>query len=261
MDWLLNLSVPAMTLVVLALVYLVTAVIYLVVTHLATGERARAFKAVSPGMLPPLSVVFALLIAFLASQVWSEAERASTAVNREASSLRAAVLLADDFPGGPDARMRELIRQHIQTAVREEWPTMARGGATLTIVPVALGQALRLALSLDPKTPGQSIAQREMVTALQTALDARRQRIVLSGSRVNGVKWGAVLVQAALMLIAIAMVHSDNPTANRIILGLFATCVATAILLVAANSRPFSGAISVQPTLLQQVMPEAGSGT
>jgi len=260
-DWLLNLSIPAMILVVLALVYLVTAVIYLIVTRLATGERTRVFKAVSPGMLPPMSVVFALLIAFLASQVWSDSDRASAAVNREASALRAVVLLSDQFPGEPDTQMRGLIRQHIQTAVRDEWPAMARHGVTLTIMPGALAQALKLALSLDPRTPGQNIAQREMVTALQTALDARRQRIVLSGSSVNTVKWGAVLVQAALMLIAIALVHCDTPATNRLILGLFASAVAAAIVLVAANSRPFSGAISVQPTLLLQVMPEADAGT
>src|SRR5262245_5951717 len=124
-----------MMLVVLALVYLVTAVIYLVITHLATGDRTRVFKAVSPGMLPPLSVVFALLIAFLASQVWSEAERASTAVNREASALRATMLLVGEFPGEPDTQMRGLIRQHIETAVRDEWPAMARRGVTLTLVP------------------------------------------------------------------------------------------------------------------------------
>lgn len=261
MDWILNLSVPAMTLVVLALVYIVTAVVYWVVTRLATGERTRVFKAISPGMLPPMSVVFALLIAFLASQVWSEAERASMAVNREASALRAVVLLSSEFPGQPDARMRELIRRHIQTAVRDEWPAMARRGVTLLIVSSDLAQALKLALSLDPHTPGQNIAQREMVTSLQTALDARRQRVVLSGSSVNAVKWWAVLAQAALMLIAIALVHCDTPAANRIILGLFATGVAAAIVLVAANSQPFSGAISVHPTLLLQVMPEADGGT
>ena len=260
MDWLLNLSIPAMTLVVLVLVYLVTAIVYLIVTRLATGERIRVFKAISPGMLPPMAVVFGLLIAFLASQVWSDSDRASAAVNREASALRATVLLADQFPGQADTQMRVLIRQHIQTAVRDEWPAMARRGVTLSIVSGALARALKLTLSLDPKTPGQNIAQREMVTAVQNALDARRQRIVLSGSTVNAVKWTAVLAQAALMLIAIAMVHCDSPTTNRIILGLFATGVAAAIVLVAANSRPFSGAISVQPTLLLQVMPETDGG-
>jgi Protein of unknown function (DUF4239) len=257
LDWLLNLPIPAMTLVILAAVYLFTAGIYLVVTRLAVGERTRAFKAISPGMLPPLAIVFALLVGFLAAQVWSDADRAGTAVNREASALRAAVLLADQFPGEPEARMRELIRQHIQTAVRDEWPAMARRGVTLSIVPGNLAQALKLALGLDPHTPGQNIAQRELVASIQTALDARRQRIVLSGSSVNAVKWGALLVQAGLILLTIAMVHCDNPAANRIVLGIFATGAAAAIILIASHSRPFSGPIAVRPTLLLQVMPEA----
>jgi len=158
LDWLLNLPIPAMTLVILAAVYLVTAGIYLAITRLAVGERTRTFKAISPGMLPPLSVVFALLVGFLAAQVWSDADRAATAVNREASALRAAVLLTDQFPGEPEARMRELIRQHIATSVQEEWPAMARHRVTLSIVPGNLAQALKLALGLEPHTPGQNIA-------------------------------------------------------------------------------------------------------
>ena len=96
------------------------------------------------------------------------------------------------------------------------------------------------------------------MASIQTALDARRQRIVLSGSTVNAVKWGALLVQAGLIPLAIAMVHSDNPPSNRIILGIFATGMAAAIILIAAYSRPFSGALAVQPALLLQVMPEGG---
>jgi hypothetical protein len=56
------------------------------------------------------------------------------------------------------------------------------------------------------------------------------------------------------------MVHCDNPVTNRIILGIFATGSAAAILLIASHSRPFSGAIAVRPTLLLQVMPEGGGG-
>lgn len=261
MDWLLNLPVPWMALVILGFVYLGTAVIYQVVNRLAVGERAKAFKAISPGMLPPLAVVFGLLVGFLAAQVWSDADRAATAVTHEASDLRASVLLSEQFPGPTEARFHELIRDHIQTAVTREWPAMAQHNVTLAIVPTALADALRLALSLDPRTPGQAIAQRELVGALQNALDARRQRIVLSGSQVNGTKWCTLLVTAGLMLVAIAMVHSDNPLANRIILTIFATGVAVAFLLIAAHSRPFTGDISVRPTVLLHVMPEAQRGT
>ena len=53
-DWLLNLSIPWMTLVIFAAAYLIAACIYLAVVKLAVGDRARVFKAFSPGMLPPL---------------------------------------------------------------------------------------------------------------------------------------------------------------------------------------------------------------
>jgi hypothetical protein len=48
-DWILNLPVLWMAVVVLGAIYLMTAAIYLVVTALAVAERARAFKAISPG--------------------------------------------------------------------------------------------------------------------------------------------------------------------------------------------------------------------
>ena len=101
-------------------------------------------------------------------------------------------------------------------------------------------------------------AQREMVASLGSALDARRQRIILSRSSIDWVKWSVLLAQAGLTLLAIAMVHSDNRSANRIILAIFATAVGVAVLLIASHGRPFTGELSVPPSVLLQVMPEAG---
>jgi hypothetical protein len=89
-------------------------------------------------------------------------------------------------------------------------------------------------------------------------LETRRQRIILSRSSINWVKWTVLLVQAGLTLITIAMVHSDNRAANRIIMTIFATGVGVAVVLIASHSRPFTGEIPVRPTVLLQVMPEAG---
>jgi hypothetical protein len=59
-DWFHSLPVAWMALLVFGFTYFVVAVIYAVVRVLAVGERARAFKSVSPGMLPPLGIVFGL---------------------------------------------------------------------------------------------------------------------------------------------------------------------------------------------------------
>ena len=257
-DWLLALPVVWMAITILSAIYLATAVLYIAVTKLSLGERARAFKAVSPGMLPPLAIVFALLVGFLAAQAWNDGDRAHTAVNREASALRAVVLLGAGLPGETDARLRELIRTHIQHTVTEEWPAMGRHSATLSLAPAPLAEALRLSLAIAPSDNGQAAAQRGVIDALQSALDARRQRIILSASSVNWVKWMVLLVQAALTLLTVALIHSDNPVTCRIILTIFATSVGMAIVLIAAHSRPFTGELAVRPAVLLQVMPEAG---
>jgi hypothetical protein len=151
--------------------------------------------------------------------------------------------------------MRVLLRRQIDESVTEEWPAMARGDATLTVIPVALDGALRLAISLTPRTEGQKTAQREVVASVQAALDARRQRIILSESSVNWIKWTGVLLVGALTLLAIAFVQSGNRLAAAIALWLFASAMACSLLLIAAQDRPFSGQFRIRPDMLQQVIP------
>ena len=66
-DWLHELPVVWMTVVVFATIYAMTAAIYGIVVALAVGERGRAFKAISPGMLSPLGIIFGLFVAFVAA--------------------------------------------------------------------------------------------------------------------------------------------------------------------------------------------------
>ena len=129
-DWLHNLPIVWMTLLVFGLTALVIAAIYVLVTVLSVGERARSFRAVSPGMLPPLGILVALFIAFTAAQVWNDNDRAHSVVDRESSALRTVVILAATFPGEPDARLRSLIRSYVANAVAQEWPMMAHRTAT-----------------------------------------------------------------------------------------------------------------------------------
>jgi positive regulator of sigma E activity len=119
-------------------------------------------------------------------------------------------------------------------------------------------ECLQTTLAITPADEGQRMAQHDVITALEGALEARRQRIVISQSSVSTVKWAGLFLQALCALIAIAMVHSDNRLTCRIALMLFATGIALSVLLIAAYSRPFTGEISVGPELLKQVV--AGTG-
>ena len=178
----------------------------------------------------------------------------------EASALRAVVLLARNFPEEQRTRIDALIKRHIEVAVQQEWPEMAHQRATLSPLATHLIEALDNAFALKPADESQQTAKPEMIRALRTALDARRQRIVISEFAVGAVKWAAILFQALCTLVAIAMVHADNRRACAITLTLFATGVALSVLLIAAYSRPFTGEISVTPELLKQVIATEAKG-
>jgi hypothetical protein len=254
-DWLANLPVAWIAAVIFAVMALLTAAIYALVMWLAEGERADALKAVSPGMLPPMGILFALIVGFLAVGVWGNLDRAEEAVNHEASALRSVVLLSNELPPDLRVRMRALIRRQIESAVNNEWPAMEARRASLTAIPAPLANALHLAIGLDPRSHGQALDQREMVESIQNALDARRQRIIVSGASVDAVKWVGLIALAALALFAIALVHSGNRTTAAIAMGVFATSVAVVITMLAAQDRPFTGQLGLDPDALEQVMP------
>ena len=249
-DWLLNLPVPWMALFIFLITYLIAGSIGFVVTTLAVNERAKGFKAVSPGVLPVFGILFALLVGFIAVEVWGNFEKAKSAVTTEASALRAVILLAGAFPDEQRTRIYALVNRHIDESVKE-WPEMVQRRATLATLPTALIEALHETLALKPADDSQRAAQPEMVKELHIALDARRQRIVISESSLGTVKWVGILLQGLCTLVAFAVVHSDNRLARAITLTLLATGVAMSVLLIAAYSRPFT---SVGPELLKQVI-------
>src|SRR5258708_255798 len=200
-DWLHNLPVPWMALVVFGFTYLLAAAIHAGVAVLAAGKRTKSLTAISPGMLAPLGIIFGLFVAFTAAQVWNDNDRAGAAVSREASALRSVIVLASSFADEPETKLRGLIRAYIEEAASVEWPMMARQTASLKASPRPLAEALQFVLSLTTTGPGPQIAQREIASAIEAALDARRQRIIGSRAEVNLVKWFCLYLQAVCALL------------------------------------------------------------
>ena len=254
-NWLHNLPVAWMAVAVFGATFALAGVTFALVDRFKSATAMGAFKAVTPGILSPLGVLIGLFVAFTAAQVWTDTDKAHDAVNREASALRSAVILAGVFGTSTERNLRGLIHAYITESIGQEWPAMAAGSATLTTSPATLNQALRSTLALTPANAGQEIAQREIVAALERTLEARRQRVLVSQSQVDPTKWVCLALQAACAFLAIAIIHAHNRLASALTLATFAAGVAAAVLLILANDRPFTGELEVKPEPLLQVMP------
>jgi Protein of unknown function (DUF4239) len=154
--------------------------------------------------------VFGLLVGFVAVPAWNDFDEAKVAVATEYSALRLLVLLDESLPDEQRIHLGTLINRHIDEAANQEWPAMAQHRLTLASSPTSLLEALQLTLLMKPQDESQRRTQGEMVAALNTALDAWHRRISISQSGVGPIEWAAILLPGLCMLIAIAIVHSDN---------------------------------------------------
>ena len=253
-DWFHGLPVSWMALLVFGFTYMLALAFHAGVGALARSGHAKSFKAVSPGMLSPLGVLFGLFVAFTAAQVWGDNDRASAAVIHEASALRTALVFAASLPGEPEAKLHDLIKTYAHETATVEWPMMAHRTASFNVTPRPIQEALQLVLSPTAVNSGQQAAQHEITTALEAALDARRQRIIVSRAEVNAVKWSCLYLQIICALLAIALIHCDDRLSSLLAMGLFATGASASVLLIAAYDRPFVGKLAVTPEPLLQII-------
>ena len=189
LNWVTSQATFVIGVIALAFCYLMGLAAFATVELAARRGHRVALKAVSPVTLTPLAVVFGLLMAFLAADVWPNFDRARTFVGQEATQLSEVLVFADALR--PEIRLlvRREIRDHVRNTVEREWPAMASGRATLRELPPPLVAALGSILAMNPEHAGQRLAQQHAVGAIEKALEARRQRILLSRMSVGGVKW------------------------------------------------------------------------
>jgi hypothetical protein len=253
--WIESQPLIVITLLVFGFCFALTIAIAGAASLMSGRPIAKQLKGVSPVTLTPLAVILALLIAFLASRVWTNVDHAGEYVGREASSLREALLLADALPADVRLNVRAAVKRHLQFVIADDWPAMARVQASLQNRPAGLTEAITALLSFETAQPTQQLAQRRALAALEQAFEARQRRIQLSHLEIAPIQWTVVLVLTVLILMTIAMIHIDNLPAMAATMAIFSTAVAVCVILLIAYDRPFaSGGVTMQPALFQAIV-------
>jgi hypothetical protein len=252
--WLEAQNTSVIALIVFAFCYLLAIAMLMIGAVLSAHPIAGKVNATTPAMLTPLGVITGLLIAFLAARVWSNVDRAQAYVAQEASDIREAALLAASLPTDLSAAIRDDIKVYLRFIDQDDWPAMLEGRASLEHPPPGLPEALTTLLSYEPQHVGQRVAQQDIAHAIERALQVRRSRILLSEAAISPPQWIAIILLDALILLTIAMLHVGRHATTAINLFVFSTAVATCLVILMINDRPFTtGGVVVQPGPLHEV--------
>ncbi|WP_024513436.1 DUF4239 domain-containing protein [Bradyrhizobium sp. ARR65] len=234
--------------------YLCAAIVFVIARVSVSKPIANELKATTPVMLTPLSVLTGLVIAFVASRTWTNFDHATAILRDEVRNIEEIVTLAERLPQNVQTEIRHAIGQYLQFT-KDEWPAMLAGSAKMRTSVPGLTDAMSTILSFVPQNPGQQIAQQRTLVAIEQAIDARRNRILLSEASVLPMQWIVIVALGTLMLVTVAIVHIDRPPAMAVNLFILSTAVAVCLVLLLVNDRPFStGGFEIRPgSLLGQI--------
>ena len=253
--WLETQQTPVIVLLIFAFCYVLAIVMLIAAAVISAHPIAGKVNATTPAMLTPLGVITGLVIAFLAARVWANFDHAQAYVVEEATAIRAAVLLSAVLPAEVRTAVRDDMKQYLQFVDTEDWPAMLKGQSNIRQPPPGLPEALTTLLSYDPQRAGQQTAQREIASAIQRALQARRNRILLSEAAISPPQWIVILVLDALILLTIAMLHVGRHATTAINLFIFSTAIAACLVILMINDRPFnSGGVEIERAPLEEIM-------
>lgn len=201
----------------------------------------RTCQGVAAPFINIVGVLFSLTMAFLANDTWSAHDRATRAIYREADSLHSLVALATTLPAPLGERLRDGLAGYA-AASAAEWPLLARRAESADVVARADALLVLLASSEMERAAGPNVQQLMLRKAAEIR-DERDQRVALSQTHVNPLKWLGMAFLGLLTLLSIAVVHVERPRAAFVAIVLFALAAAPTAAIVLIQGNPFQ-----QPT-------------
>jgi Protein of unknown function (DUF4239) len=253
--WLEAQPISVIVLVVFGITYLFAALVFVLVS-IAPANWLHHFKQISSETVTALAVVLGVLLGFLAARVWANYDRALLLVDQEAAALSATLMFAETFPPEIKERLRDAVLGYAKSVVEDEWPAMARREVIAGVPSPALRDALATVLGFTPTRPGEAIAQKRAVVALEEAIEARRSRITLSGINIHRIQWRVIMGLYALVIVTVAMVQAGNRVSTAIALFLVSSATATSFALLLAYDHPLNdrGGAFVEPAPLRELL-------
>lgn len=207
---------------------------------------ATSLQGVAPPFINVVGVLFALTLAFLANDTWIAHDRAVKAVYKEADSLHAIGTLASKLPEPLKSELKHVLIAYADANVAE-WPNLADRKINPEVSDRADALFNLIASSRIAVAAGDNV-QEVMLRKMSEISDERDQRIALSQTHVNPLKWLGMGFLGLLTLISVAMVHLENPRAAFSAMLIFALAAAPTAAIVLVQGNPFQPPANVSPT-------------
>jgi hypothetical protein len=192
-----------------------------------------------------MGVVFAVLLAFVFNEIWSEYNVAAQAINGESGALRGAAMLAHNLPDRQGRDVERAILNYAKVVTNFEWRAMANREES----PEAMGAfeaIVEAAERLNVAAPADTAIQGQILSLLAQAHTYRETRMYQANRGLPIVIWLILSFYAVALVLFVLFAGVQSGVAHMTFASVFAISVVLALIVVRMLDYPFEGALALR---------------
>src|SRR5215469_10922405 len=219
------------------------AVICALLHRMVHHDRFRRYHEVGYAVFLQLGVIFAVLLAFVFNNVWSEYNVASQAVDSECASLHGIAILSDRLPSPARTAILGDLHAYLSTVLDREWPDMQQRNKSRA----ASGrfQLLWQTVETVVTDPADTQVRGQLLNLLAAAHQSRETRLFQMTQGVPGLVWGLLIIFASGLIGCMLVFAAEASLSKAVLVGVFTSSLTLALLTVRMLDFPFESALQL----------------
>ncbi len=218
------------------------------VVHRHVPIRTRtSHHEVGAAIFLQLGVLFAVLLAFVFNEAYSEYGAAQQAIDLECGALHASAMLSSTLPGAEARDLLHLQADYLRDVVDLEWPELGTHRRSDDTAMRALTVLMQHAARLPVTDPSIGPLKSQLLTLLSEAHAQREVRLYQATNGLPDVLWIVLIGFDAVLTVFVAFSGLLNYLSLALFSMLFSTFATTTLVLVRLLDYPFEGALGLSP--------------
>ena len=209
-------------------------------------EVRRAHNDLAGFTVAIISVVYAVLLAFIAIATWESFTSAGEIVEREADYVGSVYRDTQGLPLAMGQGIRDDLRQYVDVVINDEWP-LQRQGKTPEQGWVPLHKLHTAIVTMHPQNLGEAVIEGELLRTLNQLYMARNSRLSAIQGHIPPVIWWIIFLGGAITTGYTYLFGFESFPLHLVMTAAVAAMLALVVVLIVALDWPFRGEISVAP--------------
>lgn len=216
-------------------------------------DQLKANNEIAGFKFATVSVLYAVLLAFVVIVVWQKFNDAENVVSQEAAATATIYRISTDLPGDHGLHLRGALNGYLRAVIEHEFAAMA-GGRASNEAKLALDKLYAEFLEVNVTAPGDVATYSELLRLLDRVTQLRRARLFASTGVVPGVLWVTLIIGALGTLGFTLFFGTPNIRAQAMMTAVLSVLLFCGLLIVISFDHPFSGSVRILPEPLSAVL-------